>query len=243
MYSGFSENTDNKRFDVKSIDDELIFYTYLKYIPKLNKAYKSPFKHENTPSFRFYINSNNELRFKCFSTGYGGDCIELVKLKYGLSGGEAILKIKEDLGYSESKGITVYTEQFVKDVKKQLVDKTETSQSLIEVLTKELTLEDIIYWSTFGITEQDLEYYDVKPCAQVWLNNRLYYQYRKTDPCYRYRISSSYKIYRPTRSGRGKWLTNATTKSIQGFRFLPKKGGLLVITKSYKDIMTFNSIR
>ena len=237
MYEQFANN--NNQFNLEDLDQELIYYTYLKYLPNVNKSFKSPFKEERTPSFRFFVNNNNQLRFKCFSTGHHGDAIELVKLLFNLTGKEAIEKIKYDLGYgSNTSNGMKYDKEFINSIKR--VDLSEPSSAIIEVLLREFNLDDLCYWGTFGLSKEDLNYYNVKACQEVWLNNKMYYKFKKYDPCYRYKISNKYKIYRPNRVGKGKWLTNCTKKNIQGFRFLPEKGELLVITKSYKDVMVLN---
>jgi hypothetical protein len=221
-------------FDLNLIDEELVYYVYLNVRPELNTKYYSPFKEERNPSFRFFI-KDGKLLFKCFSTGYGGWFVDLVMIMYNIEYKQAIDKIKSDLGYTSDK--LIYDRQFVDSLK--IKNKVELAPSNIEVLLRTTLPEDLIYWGGYGINEKDLSFYDVKPCQQVWINDRCWYEYKKNnDLCYRFVVSGNYKIYRPNSiSNSNKWRCNTNMKNIQGYRFLPKSGKLLVITKSYKDVM------
>ena len=48
---------------------------------------------------------------------------------------------------------------------------------------------------------------------------------------------NNFKIYRPLADKYTKWRNNLTPYDIQGYEQLPKKGDLLIITKSMKDVM------
>lgn len=236
----YGDISNTREFDKESIDEELVYSYYLGYQISLTKSFISPFtingRTEKTPSFKFFI-KNNKIKFRCFSSGVSGDCIDLVKRMYGLSYGDSLDKIKRDLYYSTSidsirmQNINVPANELIQ------IGRDEKKSSKIEVVTREFNSLDIGYWIQSGLTLDDLKEFDVKACEEVWLEDRIWYEYREKDPCYRYRISDQYKVYCPLRKGRGKWLSNATKKNVQGLRFLPEKGEFLVITKSYKDIM------
>ena len=58
---------------------------------------------------------------------------------------------------------------------------------------------------------------------------------------YRYVFSGKYKIYNPYKHKRnGKWLSNTTLNSVQGLDYLPDGGDMLILTKSYKDVIIIN---
>jgi hypothetical protein len=221
-----------KEFDINKVDEELIYYHYLEIVPEVNKSFFSPFVEENNPSFRFVV-FNGKLRYKCFSTGKAGTAVGLVMELFQLKYADAVDKIKRDIGFNSEDGIK-HDKKFIKSIKLNKVEKT---PSKIEVLTQEMKLEDLIYWGQYGIESSDLEHYDIKSCKQVWIDDRMWHQYRKNDPCYRYRLGDRYKIYRPLAFRDKKWRTNATQKHVQGFKYLKDRGDLLVITKSYKDVI------
>ena len=55
---------------------------------------------------------------------------------------------------------------------------------------------------------------------------------------YAYKVYDKFKIYRPLASKYTKWRTNLTNRHVQGLAELPQEGGgLLIITKSLKDVM------
>jgi hypothetical protein len=230
----------DKRLEREDIDDELVYSYYLSLIPSLNKMYISPFRKngnvERSPSFGFFV-KDGRLLFKCFSTGIGGDSVTLVRELYNLDYRDAILKIKNDL----------YSEEPIRSIKVQgrdvpvdeihRIDRTETPGAKIQVKLREYTLDDLTYWSQYGLTKDDLIDWDIKACEEVWLNDALWYTQRPNDPCYRYRIDDKYKVYRPMCIGKNKWLCNTKRDNVQGVKYLPEKAELLVITKSYKDIV------
>lgn len=53
-----------------------IYFRYLVVYPQQNKHYSSPFSSDTTHSFSFKL--GDSLMRKCFSTGKGGNCIQLV---------------------------------------------------------------------------------------------------------------------------------------------------------------------
>ena len=54
---------------------------------------------------------------------------------------------------------------------------------------------------------------------------------------YSYKFNNNFKIYRPLGDKYTKWRNNLTQDDIQGYQQLPKKGDILIITKSLKDVM------
>jgi hypothetical protein len=225
-------------FDINDIDPYEVFHRYTGHIPNVKKHIKSPFKQERTPSFGFYIDKSNVLKFKCFATGHGGNCIDFVSILYGIDYKEAIVKIiNEVYGDKQISGNKVQsTNVYVKPLHGVFTPKADVK---IEVILREWLIHDIKYWKQYGLTIDDLEKHNVYPCKQVWIyNDNMYYNYRSAkDLCYRYLINGRYKIYRPMKEGKGKWLSNMTKKDVQGFNLLPEKGELLVITKSLKDVI------
>lgn len=223
-------------FKIEDIDPYEVFHTYIGTVPNVNKTIKTPFKSERTPSFRFYVSKEGILKFKCYSTGHGGNCIDFVAALYNIDYKEAIVKIINEV-YGDKKVYKVQgTTAYVKPTPSVYVPKAEAK---IEVILRDWVIEDIDYWKQYGLTIDDLYKYDVKPCSQVWIYiDKMYYNYTTVkDLCYRYLINGRYKIYRPFIMKKGRWLSNMTRKEVQGFAQLPEKGELLVITKSLKDIM------
>jgi hypothetical protein len=238
------------REDIYRIEDRDIYYHYLNVVPETNKKYYSPFNKENTPSFRFYYN-NSKLLFKDFSSGKQGDAIKVVSELYGLEYHEAVERIlidfKTKLNYND------YTKDKIQiaDIsapqvhgilKSKSKNKSTTKGTQIQIVPRGWLPIDIDYWKGYGLVLEDLNKYDVLPCKEVWLDSdKLWYNFNKNNPCYRYIVGDKYKCYVPNaNSKKNKWISNCTTKNIQGFKQLPEKGELLIITKSLKDVMVLD---
>ncbi len=215
---------------VKQIPDEIIYNFYLGFYPSLNKKFKSPFRNEKDPSFCFYIKSG-KVFFKCFSSGNQGDSVELVKQMFSLDYIDAIKRVCKDI---KSMKVDVATIAYKK------LDRKDTEKSIIEIVPRDFTKEDYEYWNSFYITKELLVKYNIKPCKEVWLNDKLFYVYKKNNPCYRFKIGNLYKIYCPLASDKKKkWLSNFDLNILQGFSQL-KYTDTLIITKSYKDVIILN---
>lgn len=214
----------------KDIPDEIIYNFYLGFYPSLSKKFKSPFREEKDGSFCFFIN-NGKVLFKCFSTGNHGDSLQLVQSMYSLDYIKAAKKICLDI-----KNIKEQVSEYKK------LPKEDTKKAIIEVILKEHTEEDINYWKQYYLPINTIKNkYDIKPCKQVWLNDKLYYTYKDNNPAYRFKIGNSYKIYCPlTKNKKTKWLSNYNINSIQGFKQLNYDNDTLIITKSYRDVIVLN---
>lgn len=215
---------------ISEIPDEIIYNFYLGFHPSLSKKFKSPFREEKDPSFCFYI-KNSKIFFKCFSSGKQGDSVELIKQMYSLEYVDAIKKICKDIKSMSINNLTI-------NYKK--LDKNDTIKSIIEIIPRDFRESDYLYWQQYYITKQLLKKYDIRPCKEVWLNNKLFYIDNIKDPCYRFRLVNLYKIYCPVTSNKKKkWLSNFDLNTIQGFTQL-KYNSTLIITKSYKDVIILN---
>ena len=94
---------------------------------------------------------------------------------------------------------------------------------------------DLLYWGRYGIGVDLLRYYRVSPVRALWLEEVLTYTYNKNDPAYAYSFSKEdTKVYFPNRSN-ARFLCN--TNTLQGYEQLPEEGDILIVQKSYKDVI------
>jgi DNA primase len=214
-----------------SIDDLSVYSLYIRLENNLSNHILSPFNVEKTPSFRLY-ESNNKIKFKCFSTGKGGDCIDLVMLLFNLTYAEAVFKIYKDL--KNNKSINLPDKQ-------SIPKKLESDKNSCKIITikQPFTETDLNYWNTFGISVNTLEYFKVSSCKEVWIFNRLWAKYHIKDPVYSYTLNDSVKIYRPFATKQNKFRSNVYDLShIQGLYQLKYiNTDIVFITKSLKDVM------
>lgn len=219
--------------DIITLDDILSKVTeydiYSKYIGhfKIGLIYNSPFRKDKNPSFGiFYSKKSGRLLFKDHGTGECGDVIKFVSLYTGITNYNDILnRIVKDLNI---------TNNTVLKVSKEYKIPTET---VIGVVRQDWTNVDKQYWSQFGITIDTLKKFNVSSIKYYLCNGIVKAIYKDTNPMYAYKVYNHFKIYRPLADKYTKWRNNLQEYDIQGFQQLPKKGDLLIITKSLKDVM------
>lgn len=219
--------------DIITLDDILSKVTeydiYSKYIGhfKIGLIYNSPFRKDKNPSFGiFYSKKSGRLLFKDHGTGECGDVIKFVSLYTGITNYNDILnRIVKDLNI---------TNNTVLKASKEYKIPTET---VIGVVRQDWTDIDKQYWSQFGITIDTLKKFNVSSIKYYLCNGIVKAIYKDTNPMYAYKVYNHFKIYRPLADKYTKWRNNLQEYDIQGFQQLPKKGDLLIITKSLKDVM------
>lgn len=208
-----------------------IYSYYIGRKVPINTKFNSPLREDNNPSFGLFVaKKSRSLLFKDQGTGETGNCFKFVRLLKGLKYHvETLQTINKDLNLGllkrSSKGITVK-------------DRYKPARTHIAIKRKHLTEYDLDYWYQFGITRDTLKRFKVSPISKVWVNDVIKpYIYSKKEPMYAYQIYNKFKVYRPKSEYRERFLGNCNKYDIQGMEQLRKKGELLVITKSLKDVM------
>ena len=194
---------------------------------KVGAIYNSPFRKDKNPSFGVYYSKKyNKLLFKDYGTGDCGDIIKFVSLYTGLTDYNDILNnIVEQLHITKDTKL---------DSTKQYIP---TGETVIGIVRQPWTLADMAYWSMFNISQKTLEKFNVFSIKYYLCNGIVKGIYKDTNPMYAYKVNNNFKIYRPLGDKYTKWRNNLSQEDIQGFQQLPKKGDVLIITKSLKDVM------
>lgn len=202
---------------------------YAKYIGefKVGMIYNSPFRKDKNPSFGiFYSKRTHQLLFKDHGTGECGNIIKFVQLYTGKTEYKDILKdIVSRLNITNNTKL---------DHSKEYKQPTET---IIGVVRQDFTEADKQYWSQFNIDLETLKKYDVNSIKYYLCNGVVKGIYKPENPMYAYKVYNNFKIYRPLADKYHKWRNNLTEYDIQGYKQLPEKGDVLIITKSLKDVM------
>lgn len=194
---------------------------------KVGAIYNSPFRKDKNPSFGIYYSKKaNKLLFKDHGTGECGGVVKFVSLITGITDYNSILEnIVEHL-------------HITKDTK---LDSTKeykpTGETVIGIVRQPLTEVDKVYWNQFNISESTLRKFNVNSIKYYLCNGMVKGIYKDTNPMYAYKVNNNFKIYRPLGDKYTKWRNNLTQDDIQGYQQLPKKGDILIITKSLKDVM------
>lgn len=201
---------------------------YARYIGqfKIGFIYNSPFREDKNPSFGiFRSRKSGRLLFKDHGNGECGDVIKFVELYTGLTNYNDILnRIVTDMSITNN-------------TKLKSIKQYESKDTVIGVVRQDWTDVDKQYWSQFGITKETLTKFNVSSIKYYLCDGIVKGIYKDENPMYAYKVYDHFKIYRPLADKYTKWRNNLTSYDIQGYEQLPKKGDLLIITKSLKDVM------
>jgi len=222
--------------DVVDVPREWIFEFYLKLDEKLtgqdvkiNSAFNP---RDKTPSMCIYVDGRSNYRYKDFSSGKGGDALDLVKDLFNLATrGTASFKVVQDYNqYLKDNG---YSQNY-----------TIKSQGRYQVSDYEMrhwTNFDQKFWTSFNISSNELEKYNVVPLdhyvlsredKSLTIKGRYIYGYFRED-------GLLYKIYQP-KSKDNKFLK--VRDYIQGSEQLKYDKSYLIIVSSLKDLLALNML-
>ena len=222
-------STKNLISDGSKIPSTWVFEFYLDLPERLNGQnvqIKSVFHPtEKTPSMWVFVDQS-QYKFKDFSTGKGGNKIDLVKELFNLDYSKAVFKLTQDYNkFIVEKG--EYSESTIKPQGKYKVD---------GVMVREWNNNDKQFWLQFNIGEDildeynvvALEFYDmVKEDKRITIEQPYIYAYWNN-------AGEVYKIYQP-RNKKFKFIK--VKPHLQGLDQLKYNQPYLVICSSLKDAM------
>lgn len=225
-----------KEFLLSKFNEET-FMTYYLGIPVKKGLFKSPLRGDHVPTCSFFRNKAGELIFKDFSGAFYGNFINVVMYKYQCNYYKALKIIASDFGLigTSIKKTPIKVQETFKD----------SGQAVINVEIQDFTEQELKWWNKYGITEKILKKFKVYSCKNVWLNGNYFAKSAQNNMMFGYYGGIKdkvelWRIYFPQRK-EYRFLSNWNSNKIQGFNQLPKKGKLLVITKSMKDCLSMYS--
>lgn len=223
-----------------SKNSEETYMAYYLNVPVKKGLFKSPLRVDNHNTCSFFRGKSGNLYFKDFATGQCLTFEGVVMAKYSCTYQTALKIIAKDFGY-------IQQQTSVKKVKlPEIQPKFESEKEIfIQVEIKDFSESELKWWNSFGISEKTLKKYKVFSIKTVFLNGNIYAQSTQHSPIYGYYFGKKenveqWRLYFPKRKD-FRFLGNVSTKTIQGYKQLPKNGKLLVITKSQKDVMLFDT--
>lgn len=247
-FSPSKEFLDLFKKEVAKIPEELIFYRYLGPSFRIGGVVLSPFRAEKTPSFGVFNDEEGRLIFNDLGdSNYSGTAFDFIYRYYR----EVLnLYLIQDMMKTLNKDFS----DFNVNIKKRstIIYNKVTSKSLkvanynknkefkLEVKIREFRLLDEKYWETYGIKLETLSKFNVFAISHYFINgkgfkaDRLAYVYIESKD-----QQVTLKIYQPF-NRKMKWIANVNFSIHQGYRNLPGTGGLLLITKSLKDVMALH---
>lgn len=218
------------------------------YIPgvQLKRSFKSPLRKDENPSASLFVATDGRILLKDFQLGTY-NIWQFLQSIYGLTFIEALRVVDNDfnLGLSSKPMFERPTMEYIGIPSDDRIEIREETK--LPVKKRAWNKADEKYWGQFGLKTDFLQNHKIVPLQNYWVNDNLVYWYTPYDPAYSIEFGKGIrKIYRPF-AKRFKWVTNAKTCNVQGDEFLAKTGDILVITKSYKDVLLlktlgFNSI-
>jgi hypothetical protein len=228
MYTIQPEVTKTSLF--QSIPQEQIFEKYLGIPVQLDGLVCSPIRKDKTPTCGFKYSRTGVLFFRDFSGHFWGNCIDLVMFLYNVSFKDALDIVAKDFNLMQ-----IELGELPKLVSRFTPEDIKKDKATFEISWRKYNRLDLLYWSRFHITEKDLYSLKVAPVDALWINGSINYGYISYDPAYAIVLApGQYKIYFPYSQTR-RFLCN--TNLVMGWEQLPTSGELVIITKSFKDIL------
>lgn len=228
----------SKETILSKVDDYNIIRHYLGQDFDFKKKFASPFKSvgsDTNPNLTFFMGDNNEILFKDFARGSGGDCFKFVQELYNLNFWESLCRIDEDFGLGILK-------KSIPNFKVQLTKKPDSihkQSKIIQIESKSFTDEELRYWGSYHINEKELINKNVFSIEKLYINKQLVSNYNK-ELRFAYLFDDYLKIYSPF-SKEFKWVSSCPNDYISGFNVIKHKvftgtqDKKLIISKSVKD--------
>jgi len=207
---------------------------------KLNQVTLSPFRKENNPSF-VIGNKHGRISFIDFAdTSKRGDCFTFVQMLYNLAGVEDVLRmIDRDFGLGIANGKP--TEEYKKVVAEYKQPAQEKQYSLIQVITRKFTQEELAYWNQYHQDLEDLRANHVYSIKKLYFNKQLF-PLKETELRFGYFYDGHWKIYRPFGNKKEKWMPNNVPITAMDGKEDIVNCELAFINKSKKDYMVMKKV-
>lgn len=240
----FLPSYDFFRKEVLSVPQELIYYKYLGDSLNIGGVTLSPFRQDLRPSFGVYY-EDGVLLFNDFGSPDSGTVVDFVYKYYRevlkiTTTTEFLSRFRSDF-YNIQAESNLISPASIKNFKKAHFNRN-TKEFKLEVKIRPFTNVDLNYWSNFGIRKSTLQLFNVFPIAHYFINGK---GFKADSIAYVYIETKddvlSFKIYQPLNKS-FKWISNTNFSVHQGYRQLPAKGSLMIITKSLKDVMSIRDV-
>lgn len=205
---------------------------------KVNEITTNHIRGDKTPSF-IIGNKGGELHHYDFADDHWrGDCFEFVQTVFGLNFNDALKKIDSDFGLGLSDTPVGDYKQIVGQYKQP--EELGKRYSLIQIITRPFTQEELAYWAQYYQTKDDLRANNIYSIKTAFLNKS---KFSLSDDTLRfgYLYDGYWKIYRPYMEKRHKWVSNVPLNLAYGLNNLqPDKNTM--ICKSLKDYLVCRKV-
>lgn len=225
---------------LRSMNNDETYMSYYLGLPIGKGRFRSPFRKDSHPTCSFHKGKNGILYFKDWSGDFNGDFVDVVERRFGINYHEALHQIAFDFGFISGNGNRkIVIPKVVKPFKK-------SDGADIRVSVKPFNKREREWWMKYCIDTDILKKFNVFPIQDIWLNGSKFFSNRNMLVFGYYGGKKDnlemWRIYFPNRKPM-RFLTNWPATMIQGYRQLRKKGDVVVITKSMKDVMCMDSFK
>lgn len=248
MFDFHSINDDDQltsSYILDRITEFEIFSRYCVNFVDVNRPFCSELRVDKAPSCRIYTTQYNTLRYKDFGSGENYDCWNYVMRKYGCNYYEALNIISSDFKIRDMKvnispSLILGTEV---RPKKSII--SSVVKSRLQIIPQPWQIQDFEFWDQYKISFELLNRYKVVSAKHVVLHKgdkQYVFDYSKKSPRYGYLFPTCNKAYAPYEDSLGKWMYDGDSDNVEGWENLDKSGDLVILTKSYKDVMEYRNI-
>jgi len=236
---------------LKHLDSYQLFKAYCLNFKNVDRMFKSEFRKDNDPSCHIVM-WEGDLLYKDFGEkGYRVFDYIARKFNTDFHGTLRIINKDFNLGLGGSK--TRVASSTAKEIPSKAGLDTgllEPHPTIIEIQKRRWTKYDREYWAQYEIPPLLLKYHRIWSLDTYRIDSK-----KQGDITFRVhpeQLAYSFdyywhngvfrrKLYFPQAHGRGRFASNVNNTIVQGWTLLPKnKQDILFVTKSYKDILTFN---
>lgn len=229
-----------KELILSRFSEEQLMEYYL-HIPVKKGLFRSPLRRDKQPTCSFYRNKSGTLIFKDFATGQHLNIFDVVQSIFRCDYFESLRIIANDFGIVRDNAL----HKNLGKINLNPIKIKDKEISKIQIEVQEFTDSELRWWGKYGISKDILKRFNVYSCKHVFLNDQLFAESQQHCPIFgyygkKYQGLELWRCYFPKRTS-FRFITNWPSKKIQGYDQLPKKGKLLVITKSMKDSMCLYS--
>lgn len=221
-----------KEYILKYISEVEIFQKYLQHnVIELNKKiYLNTLRADSKSDCSYFF--TNKLLFRDFALGVTYDCFNVVMTYYNITFQQSLHQILKDFNLNniEIKNIKIENQNQKKEIIKQL--------TTIKIKKENWNNKNSQYWKNYYFKKSTIDLFNITPISHYWVNDRIFFcentysYYHGFDLVHRRTILN-------TKSKDFKWIKNLDSSIIQGINNIDYKKDLLIITKSYKDILVY----
>lgn len=218
------------------------FYMPIDFVPKRN--FRNPLYEDRRASCNIYLDPKTKCyRMKDFGNDmYSGDCFWFAACMLGLDIKTDFPRLLERIIQDLHLDIATEREERANYHTRKTPITIDEMDKWFKLYAQTFSLEELCFWSRYGITGKTLERYNVHSLARyesVSSQGKPFALYSTADePMFAYVQGDFVKLYRPKSKVRFLYGGSKTEDYIFGFEQLPSKGDVLFITGGEKDVLS-----